>query len=165
MSMKISTAIKPPLIENIPEQLTERPQWVCWRVVEREGKKPTKVPYTPGTERRASSTDLMTWRTFREALDAYEAGEPPYDGIGFCFCSADPFVAVDLDDCRDLETGNVAPWAQKIIYSFSEAYVEISPSGTGIHIIACGVLKEGVKTKNVEVYGQDRFFTISGVRL
>ena len=165
MSTGSTTPIKPPLIENIPEQLTERPQWVCWRVVEREGKKPTKVPYTPGTERRASSTDLMSWRTFREALDAYEAGEPPYDGIGFCFCSADPFVAVDLDDCRNPETGGIAPWAQKIADSFTEAYVEVSPSGTGIHIIACGVLKEGVKTKNVEMYGQDRFFTISGVRL
>ena len=165
MSTGSTTPIKPPLIENIPEQLTERPQWVCWRVVEREGKKPTKVPYTPGTERRASSTDLMSWRTYWEALDAYEAGEPPYDGIGFCFCSADPFVAVDLDDCRNPETGGIAPWAQKIADSFTEAYVEVSPSGTGIHIIACGVLKEGVKTKNVEMYGQDRFFTISGVRL
>ena len=165
MSTGSTTPIKPPLIENIPGQLTERPQWVCWRVVEREGKKPTKVPYTPGTERRASSTDLMSWRTFQEALEAYEAGEPPYDGIGFCFCSADPFVAVDLDDCRNPETGDVAPWAQNIVERFSEAYVEVSPSGTGIHIIACGVLKEGVKTKKVEMYGQDRFFTISGVGL
>lgn len=165
MTTGSSTPIKPPLIENIPEQLTERPQWVCWRILKREGKKPTKVPFTPGTERKASSTDLMTWRTFEEALAAYEAGEPPYDGIGFVFCSADPFVAVDLDDCRDPETGEVAPWAQKIIDGFSEAYVEASPSGCGVHVIACGVLKEGVKTKSVEVYGQDRFFTITGVCL
>jgi primase-polymerase (primpol)-like protein len=52
-----------------------------------------------------------------------------------------------------------------MINSVTEAYVEVSPSGTGIHIIACGVLKEGVKTKSVEVYGQDRFFTISGAAL
>ncbi len=159
-----STPMKPPIIENIPEQLTERPQWVCWRVLEREGKKPTKVPFIPGTERRASTTDLMTWLTFEEALAAYEAGEPPYDGIGFVFCSADPFVGIDLDDCRDPGTGRVEPWAQNIIDSVAEGYVEASPSGTGIHIIACGVLKEGVKTKSIEVYGQDRFFTISGVR-
>jgi hypothetical protein len=48
-----------PAIENIPEELTERPQWVCWRLEERD-EKLTKVPYTPGTLRRASSTDLMT---------------------------------------------------------------------------------------------------------
>jgi putative DNA primase/helicase len=165
MSTGSSTRIKPPLIENIPEQLTERPQWVCWRVVERPDSKATKVPYTPGTERRASSTDLMTWCTFEEALAAYEAGEPPYDGIGFVLCSADPFVGIDLDDCRNPDTGEVAEWAQKIISGFAKAYAEASPSGTGVHIIACGVLKEGVKTKSVEVYGQDRFFTITGEAL
>jgi len=58
--IKATAAVDPPIIENIPEQLTERPQWVCWRREIRAGKS-TKVPYTPGTERRASSTDLMTW--------------------------------------------------------------------------------------------------------
>ena len=157
------TPVRPPIIENIPGQLTERPQWVCWRVLEREGKKPTKVPYTPGTERRASSTDLMTWRTFGEALAAYEAGEPPYDGIGFVFCSADPFVGIDVDDCRDPATGEVQPWAKNIVGAFAEeAYVEASPTGTGIHIIARGVLEEAVKTRHVEIYGASRFFTITG---
>jgi putative DNA primase/helicase len=152
-------------IENIPEQLTGRPQWVCWRTEKREGK-PTKVPYTPGTNRRASSTDLMTWRTFSEALTAYESGEPPYDGIGFVFCSADPYVGVDLDNCRNPETGDVAEWAQKIMAAFADSYVEASPSGTGVHIIFEGALKEGAKKKEksagIEAYGQDRFFTITG---
>src|SRR5215210_8811162 len=107
-----SASIKPPLIENISAQLTERPQWVCWRS-EKRTDGPTKVPYIPGTERRASSNELMTWRTFKEALDAYEAGEPPYDGIGFMFCNADPFVGIDLDGCRVPETGAIKPWAQR----------------------------------------------------
>src|ERR671910_325004 len=112
--MKATTAVDPPIIENIPEQLTERPQWVCWRREMRDGK-PTKVRYTPSTERRASSTDLMTWRTFEDALAAYETGEPPYDGIGFMFCSADPLAGIDLDGCRDPESGQLAPWAKKIV--------------------------------------------------
>jgi primase-polymerase (primpol)-like protein len=49
-----------PMIENVPAELVDRPQWVCWCLEERDGKM-TKVPYTPGTLRRASSTDLMTW--------------------------------------------------------------------------------------------------------
>jgi hypothetical protein len=133
---------------------------VCWRTEVREGK-PTKVPYTPGTLRRASSTDLMSWRTFSEALEAYESGEPPYDGIGFVFCSADPYVGVDLDNCRDPEVGTVAEWAQKIIDSFADSYVEASPSGTGVHIIFEGTLKDGAKKKKqstgIEAYGQDRY--------
>ena len=159
--IKETTVVRPPIIENIPEQLTERPQWVCWRLETRDGK-PTKVPYTPGTERRASSTDLMTWATFEEALAAYEAGEPPYDGIGFVFCSADPFVGIDLDDCRDPENGEIASWARDIIDSVADSHVEASPSGTGVHIIVEGSMKDCVKTKKVEIYGQDRFFTMTG---
>ncbi len=160
--MNETTAVDPPRIENIPGQLTERPQWVCWRLEERDGKA-TKVPYTPGTLRRASSTDLMTWRTFSEALAAYEAGEPPCDGIGFMFCSADPFSGIDLDNCRDPETGAVEEWAQKLIDSVQEGYVEASPSGTGVHIILEGVVRGGaVKKGPIEIYGQTRFFTMTG---
>ncbi len=152
---------------QIPDQLTERPQWVNWRLEERDGKQ-TKVPYTPGTNRRASSTDLMTWRAFDEALAAYYAGEPPYDGIGFVFSSADPFVGIDLDDCRDPKTGEFAPWAQKIIDRVQEGYVEASPSGTGVHVIVEGVVRGGGMQKKVspkgkiEMYSRDRFFTVTG---
>ena len=160
--IKATAAVDPPIIEHIPEQLTERPQWVCWRREIRAGK-PTKVPYTPGTERRASSTDLLTWRTFEEALTAYERGEPPYDGIGFVFCSADPFVGIDLDDCRNRQTGEVEPWAQMIISDASEGYVEASPSKTGVHIIVEGRVRDGgIRRGPVEMYSRDRFFTITG---
>jgi putative DNA primase/helicase len=163
--IKETTVVRPPIIENIPEQLIERPQWVCWRLEARDGKT-TKVPYTPGTKRRASSTDLMTWGTFEEALTAYERGEPPYDGIGFAFCSADPFVGIDLDNCRNPQTGEVEPWAQNIIDTFSaEGYVEASPSGTGVHIIVRGFQKEGARRGSVEMYGQDRYFTVTGEKI
>jgi len=160
--MQAPTVVSGPITENIPEQLTERPQWVNWRLEERVGKM-TKVPYTPGTLRRASSTDLMSWRTFSESLSAYEAGEPPYDGVGYVFCSADPFCGIDLDHCRDPETGAVEEWAQKLIDAVQEGYVEASPSGTGVHIIVRGVVRGGsVKKKRIEMYGRDRFFTVTG---
>ncbi len=150
------------IAENIPEELTERPQWVCWRLVGRD-EKLTKIPYTPGTERKASSTDLMTWRTFSEALAAFEAGEPPYDGLGFCFSSADPFVGIDIDDCRNPETSEISPWAQKIISRVQEGYVEASPSGTGVHIILEGNVRDGgMRRGKVEMYSRQRFFTITG---
>jgi primase-polymerase (primpol)-like protein len=49
--------ILPVRTENIPEELKARPQWVVWQAV---GVKPDKVPYSPRTGRKASSTDLMT---------------------------------------------------------------------------------------------------------
>ncbi len=146
--------------ENIPEQLTERPQWVCWRLEERDGKQ-TKVPYIAGGVGRASSTDLLTWRTFEEALEDVKKGRR--DGIGFVFSSADPFVGIDLDDCRDPETGAVEAWAQKLIDRVQEGYVEASPSGTGVHIIVEGTVRGGGMRKGkIEMYGRDRFFTMTG---
>jgi len=170
--IKATTAVDPPIIENIPEQLTERPQWVCWRLEQRDGKL-TKVPYTPGTERRASSTDLMTWGTFDEALAAYEFGraipvveesrQPYYDGIGFVFSSADPFVGIDLDKCRDPEDGEITAWAQKILDRVKQGYIEASPSGAGVHIIIKGTVRDGGMRKGkVEMYSRGRFFTITG---
>jgi primase-polymerase (primpol)-like protein len=152
-----------PVPENIPAILRERPQWVCWRYVARDGK-PTKVPYSPSSFDKASSTDLMTWASFDDALAALTMSD--FDGIGFVFCSADPFVGIDLDGCRNAQTGEVEEWARKILQSFENAvHVEVSPSGKGVHLITRGVRKNGVNTKHVEIYGQDRFFTITGVAL
>jgi putative DNA primase/helicase len=160
------------ITENIPDELTERPQWVCWRLEERD-EKLTKVPYKPGTVRRASSTDSATWSTFEEALKAYEFGyddrsdveyyEPSYDGIGFVFSDDDPFCGIDLDKCRNPISGDIAPWAQEILTRVSGGYVEISPSGTGIHIIVrAGVRGGGMRRGPVEMYSRARFFTITG---
>src|SRR5829696_9078904 len=90
--------------EGIPEELKVRPQWVDWKLEERDGDV-TKVPYTPRTNRKASSTDLLTWGTFDEVLDALRTEH--FDGIGFVFSSADPYCGVDLDGCRNPETGEV----------------------------------------------------------
>ena len=83
--------------ENIPGELTERPQWVCWRLVER-GERLTKVPFNAQTGDPASCVDLLSWSDFSTACASYEAGG--YDGVGFVLSSGDPFTALDLDDCR-----------------------------------------------------------------
>jgi putative DNA primase/helicase len=151
------------LLDNISEELRRRPQWVVWKL-EKRNDKPTKVPYIAQGVGRASSTDLMTWCTFDEAIQALKTGR--YSGIGFVFCSADPFVGVDLDGCRDPETGSIEEWAQKIIDSFEDVVLlEASPSGCGVHLITRGTCKDGINTKSVEVYGQDRFFTVTGATI
>jgi putative DNA primase/helicase len=151
--------------ENIPAELTGRPQWVVWRYERREGKW-TKIPRTPSTGLRASSTDLMTWASFEEALAAYDGGTPapPYDGIGFVFSSADPYVGIDLDDCRDPESGELAGWAREILERVaSDAYVEVSPSGTGIHIVVEGSVRGGgMRRGSIEMYSMNRYFALTG---
>jgi putative DNA primase/helicase len=140
------------LLENIPEELRQRPQWVVHK---------EKVPYIAGGVGRASSTDSLTWRTFEEAVQALRTGR--YDGIGFVFSSGDPFAGVDLDKCRDPDTGELEEWAEKIVAAFG-GYAEASPSGTGVHIIVRGKAPNK-KRGRIEAYSSERFFTVTGEKL
>jgi putative DNA primase/helicase len=143
--------------EGIPEELKARPQWVNWKLEERNGYF-TKVPYTPRAGRKASSTDLLTWGTFDEALAALRSGH--YDGVGLVFSSGDPYCGIDLDGCRNSETGEVDAWAKEVVDDL-DGYAEVSPRGRGVHVIVRG------KTPNrrrgdIEVYSSGRFFAMTG---
>jgi putative DNA primase/helicase len=150
------------VFEAIPAEMKTYRAWVCWRYEERDGeKKPTKVPYDPLTGRRASSTDSRTWRRFEEAVEALDLSKR-YDGIGFVFSSGDPYAGIDLDDCRDPETGELEPRAQEIVAASGESsYAEASPSGRGVHIIVKG-RAPNKRRGRIEVYSELRFFTITG---
>jgi primase-polymerase (primpol)-like protein len=154
MTVYINSLILPVKAENIPEQLKARPQWVVWKAV---GDKPDKVPHAARTGRMASSTDLLTWATFQEALEAYKNGD--YAGLGFVFSSADPYTGIDLDNCVD-ENGEIAGWALEIVRYF-DSYTELSATGTGLHVIVRGEVPNRRKGE-VEVYSSKRFFTVTG---
>jgi len=62
---------------------------------------------------------------------AYHGGS--VDGVGYVL--GDGVAGVDLDDCRDPETGTIEPWAAQIITDIN-SYTEVSPSGTGVKIFA-----------------------------
>src|SRR5918994_1425800 len=137
-------------------------QWLCWRKEERDGK-PTKVPYSPTTGQRASSTDSDTWSGYQEAVRACK--EHGYGGIGFGFPVEDEPCGVDLDGCLNSETGEMESWAQEIVEGL-DSYTEISPSGTGVHILLRATLPEGRNRKGrFEAYDRGRYFTVSGKHL
>lgn len=150
-------------LESIPTDLKELDSWVGWKTEKRDGKE-TKVPYKPTTNSKASSTDPQTWVDF----DTVKAS-PKYS-VGFVFTDS-PFAGVDLDGCRDPDTGELTTNAQKIV-NLLDSYTEISPSGTGLHILVKGELPgdrnrtgkiKGLK--ELEIYDTDRYFTITGNRL
>src|SRR5918995_2638430 len=137
-------------------------QWLCWRIEERDGK-PTKVPYSPLTGEKASSTDPQTWASYSEAVEAYR--EHGYAGIGIVFGEDDPFCGVDLDGCLNPETGKIEGWAQEIIEGL-DSYTEVSPSGRGIHVLVKGELPPGRNRKGpIEIYDRGRYFTVTGRHL
>jgi primase-polymerase (primpol)-like protein len=105
---------------------------------------------------------------FEVALEAYRPSEGRYSGIGFVLSSGDLYVGLDLDECRDPKTGEIAPWAQKIIDRVQQGHIEISPSGAGVHVIIEGMMR-GQKTQRkvpgggkIEMYYQQRFLTVTG---
>ena len=142
----------------IPNEMKRYNHWVCWKYVDIHGKK-TKVPFTPNTGRKARSNDPKTWGTYEDALEMSKY----YEGLGFVFTKEAPFVGIDIDHCID-ETGNLTELAFEIIEKAS-SYTEVSPSGTGIHIIGKGELPFGYTGKRstvIEVYKSTRFFTMTG---
>ena len=146
-------------VSGLPEGVREREQWVCWREEDRDGK-PTKIPVTPGAGGFASSTESDTWSDFETALEYTETEHA--DGVGFVFTDDDPIVGVDLDDCRDPETGDVDDAARDIIDRL-DSYTEVSPSGTGYHVLLRGELPEGRNRRgSIELYDTARFFTVTG---
>lgn len=139
---------------GIPDELKARPQWVDWSL-ENRGGKTTKVPYEAGSNRRAKANDSATWATFEEASASGK------DGVGFVFSSGDPYTGIDLDGCRDPETGEVEAWATGVLDEL-DGYSELSPSGTGFHIIVRGKLPRSGRRGKVEAYSSERFFTMTG---
>ncbi|MFC7237633.1 hypothetical protein ACFQS4_05275 [Saliphagus sp. GCM10025317] len=148
--------------ESIPEKLRNRDQWLCWRSEDRDGKS-TKVPIDPKTGSFASSTDDTTWSDFDSVLAYSHAGTA--DGIGFVFTPNDPFVGIDLDDCRDPETGRPDTVIKSIVQQL-DSYTEVSPSGTGYHVLVEGALPSGRNRRGqIELYDHARYFTVTGDRV
>lgn len=106
-------------------------------------------PWKESTGAWARSLEQNKWGTFDEAMEAYGESQQhdEYErmqGIGFVIESDRPIsvrghqgylVYVDLDNCRDPETGKVESWALQIV-KITNTYTEISPSGTGLRLIA-----------------------------
>lgn len=143
-------------------------RWLNWRFTWKEQRhKWDKPPINARTGGPGSSTDPATWSRFDEAIAAHRAG---VDGIGIGFvlggddCGVH-FSGIDLDDCRNPETGELSDVAKEIIATM-DTYAEVSPSGTGIKLLCIGKLPDGARTKNragtVEIYGGGRYFTITG---
>ncbi len=155
----IEIAIYP---EVIPQALRNLPQWVIWKTEDRNGKS-TKGPFNPKTKTLASTTNPRTWSDFNTACHVFKQGG--YDGVGFVFTDTDPFCGIDLDKCREPDTGIIEPWAQAIIDEL-KSYTEISPSGQGLHIIIESQLPEGQRRRGqFETYESGRYFTMTGHHL
>ena len=132
--------------------------WVAWAD---EGGR--KVPKSPRGG-NAKSNDPSTWGTYGEARAAIVRNG--YAGVGLML--ADGYIGIDLDGAVD--DGEIADWAQEIIDRFG-SYAELSPSGTGIHVVAwadpeaVGPVGRADHSAGIEIYNYGRYFTVTGERV
>ncbi len=151
------------------QELKALRRWVLWRTdmrLDHGGElRATKVLYQPDGA-HAKANDAATWNEFETVARVHR----DFDGLGFVLTAADRLVFIDLDKCRKPETGEIEAWAQDIIREL-DSYTELSPSGTGVHVLVRGI-KPGDRCKKslpaggaVEIYEHTRFMTVTGAHL
>lgn len=159
------------LFRGLPQELRDRDQWVVWLSVPRPGRlKPDKVPFQPYLKKRvpARINDPRTWGSFGAAITVYEFGRDPlYDGISYAITPADNMTFVDLDNVRDPETAIVQDWACDLLEELRATYIELSPSGKGLHALVKGRLPRDGRRRSMsgqlEMYDSGRFATMTGL--
>jgi hypothetical protein len=131
---------KPPALcgdlANPPQALTPlclTPNWVVWKWQRDKRGNWTKPPFCPADPTQyAKSDDPATWADRHIAVRAVLGAKA--DGTGFVQTGT-TYAFVDLDKCRDVQTGAIDSWAQEILDKAPNAYREITPSGQGLRVI------------------------------
>jgi hypothetical protein len=148
----------------IPKEIITINRWGLWKSIPRnDGDKPTKVPFQPNGE-PAKTNRADTWTDFHSCLAAYRAGG--FSGLAFAFFQEDGLVGIDLDKCLvapgdDGEGDVLTPYASTVLEAI-QSYTEVSPSGTGLHILCRGSIPRPIKKAHIEVYSHGRYFTVTG---
>lgn len=141
--------------------LAQYKQFIIWIPVPKPNGDIDKVPINPATGLAHSAHDPNIWLTTDLAL-AWAAHNSNYH-IGFAFTKADPFWFLDIDKC--LHNGQWSPLAISLGAMFAGCAIEVSQSGTGLHIFGTGVPpKHGCKNtaEGLEFYTENRFVALTG---
>lgn len=161
--------------ESLLTEYQDKDCWICWRYKEDEdAEKPRKVPVDPNTGGMADATDSGIWTDYETAEAYHRRNQSDTAGLGIALGFGD-LVGVDLDNCRDPETWDAEDWAVDIVERL-DSYTEVSPSGTGLHVLVKGALPEDARNRQrdvpstlsqfdeaeIEIYDSTRYFTFSG---
>lgn len=158
--------------EFIPAIMKLQRKWVGWILVESADGRRIKKPFNIHTG--AVDGQEACRADWHEVDKAYQADV--ISGYGYSLGERgtnDDVVFIDLDNAvnvTDDEDGNpgfqIKPWACDILDRFEGAYIEFSPSGTGIHIIVLGQVPHSIsRVKNhegVEIYDSGRYLAMTG---
>ena len=113
-------------IRNYPEVLRALP-FCTWKLEKDSHGRLTKVPYNPRTGFHASVDKPYTFADMEMALKAVEN----YSGVGINISGR--VGCIDVDGCVR-EDGSLTDTTLAVMALFPDAWVEYSPSGTGLHV-------------------------------
>lgn len=147
--------------ENIPDNLKKEKRWCLYKIIQRDGKN-TKLPLMPSAK-PAKSNDKATWHSYEDCIAALNRNIG--DGLGFFL--GDGYIGIDIDKVSDdIMAYSLDYDASSMTADFLRGistYAELSPSKTGLHFIGKGkVPGERKRHKNLEIYDEGRFFTVTG---
>ena len=144
-------------------------QFILWKLVP-DNPKPRKVPINPNTLQSFTKADDWQnrpdlWVSADHAINLANMLGAEY-GVGFLFTDKDPFFFVDIDHCLEAD-GQWSKLAKNILSYFPGAAVEVSQSGTGLHIFGTyhGVPADHAKKNvalDIEYYHEKRFAAMTG---
>lgn len=127
--------------DAIPEELKARDQWLLW---DKSNDTP-RQPHWDG-DFYISWSDPADWHSFEEAVEAAESVDSW--GIGYVMAVDNDdharglYGVLDIDGCAEGEHGKPKEWVPSLdTFGDHDAYIEWSPSGTGLHIPIVGVEK------------------------
>jgi AAA domain len=146
----------------------KRKNWVGWRST--PGRPDPKTGITPKPRKLPISVITRSGRDWGNPENhttyvnaAARIAELKLSGVGFVLTLGCGLIGVDLDNCRNPDTGEIAEWAQAII-DLAETYAEISPSGKGVRVWIKGELASAIicERAGIEIYSGGRYLTFTG---
>lgn len=138
-------------------------RYIVWRLVRKAPpERNDKIPLDYRTGHKADPYDPQVWLAQDAARMAAGLLGPDH-GVGYVFMPGAGEFFIDIDDC--LKDGEWSPIAMELCGRFPGAFVEVSSSGTGLHIIGRAVAPPGdrmCKSKaGFDLYTERRFVALS----
>ncbi len=163
-------------MHSLPEALTPLStyhQFIVYKLIQNRNR-PEKIDKLPVDHRTGQvfvknidwQNDPSAWTTAENAIDTSIDLGAGY-GVGFLFTTGDPFWFIDIDNCAMVD-GSWSPIAMDLMTRTPNCAVEISQSGTGLHIFGTGLVPEH-SCKNIsaglELYTKSRFAALTGTNI
>lgn len=141
-------------------------QFIVYQLNRQQNGKNEKIPLDYRTRLAGNPHNPNAWLDCDTALALAKKWGRDYE-IGFVLTDNDPFFFLDIDGCiNNTQTG----WneiATTLLTVFTGAAVEVSSSGTGLHILGTGKLeKHSCRNKDfsLELYTTKRFIALTGLQ-